>query len=363
MCSTFFVLWVSFLVDMGNRRNSEVQYSVEINLRKVSTRFNNDSMGVKSAKDNPIATHDKRWFWVGIVRDAKEIQESTWDALAHAACSFDVQIHITVAKNAEYAMDQLVRQRIAVMEMKSMESCASVYIEGEHELGITSLPSNRIERIAIVRDVQRQRVRQLWQENRPVNAKFKKDIVIVADFDLFRLPQTTGVLTQAEYIAENDDLDVVCAAGVTMASRNELWYYDTFATILLPDTYVHPLKRRLVKDNYPGEDPNLVRSDNQNGSFTQGDIMRYFQQQAAARGTARVRSCFGGLAIYRATTWFEEACSYILDDPKSLERYASAADGRPCEHIAFHTCLQDTDTIPKAKVAINPSLLALWRKN
>ena len=363
ICSISYVFWTRFLVDVGNRRNSELEKSVETKLLKGSTRFIDDLKGVIDTKDKAMVTDDTIWFWVGIVRDAKEVQESTWDALAHAACSSSIHIHITVSRNADYAEDQLVRQRIGVIQMKSAQSYANIYIEGEKDLGITSLPSNRIERIAVVRDAQRQRVRQLWEENRPANASFQKDVVIVADLDLFRLPVTTGVLTQAKYIAEHDDLDVVCAAGVTMASRHELWYYDTFATVLLPDTYVHPLKRRLVKNYYAGEDPNLVRSDNQNGSFTQGDIMRYFQQQSAATGTARVRSCFGGLAIYRATTWFEESCSYTLNNTKSLERYASAADGRPCEHIAFHTCLQDTESISKAKIAVNPGLLTLWRKN
>lgn len=320
-------------------------------------------MAENHSTDKANATDKRRWLWIGIVRDAKEIQESTWDALGHVACSFDVHIHITVGKNGGHAVDQLITRRIAAFEMNSSHNCAPAYIESEQELGIASLPTNRVERIAMIRDAQRERVRQLLEKNRPVDASFNEDIIIVADLDLFRLPGTTNVLAQADSLASNDHLDVVCAAGVTMASRNELWYYDTYATVLLPDTYVHPLKRRLVKEYYPSEDPHLVRSDSQHGPFTQGDIMRYLQRQAAATGTARVRSCFGGLTIYRALTWFEKYCSYTPDDPKSLERYASAADGRPCEHVAFHTCLQDTEGIPRARVAINPSLITLWRKN
>ena len=199
----------------------------------------------------------------------------------------------------------------------------------------------------------------------------------MADLDLFRLPPVARVLKQAESMVatssdhndnNNNKLDVVCAAGVTMASREELWYYDTYATVLLPDTYVHPLKRRLVKEYFAGENRSLVRSDNQHGSFTQGDLMRYLQQQATDTGTVMVRSCFGGLSIYRATTFFEPKCSYTLQqqdaDQRQLERYASESDGRPCEHVVFQTCLQDHAEITSpAKVAINPSLLLLWRKN
>jgi hypothetical protein len=238
-------------------------------------------------------------------------------------------------------------------------------VESEEYLGLdaTSLPENRVERIAAIRDAQRQRVRQLWYDQSS-NHLLDDAIIVVADLDLFRLPSTAGILEQAASLIKADSaVDVVCAAGVTMAARAELWYYDTYATVLLPDTYVHPLKRRLVPEFQADEDPRLVRSDNQHGSFTQGDLMQYLQKQAVATGTTRVRSCFGGLAIYRASTWFTDSCSYSTADPSALARYASRQDGRPCEHVVFHSCLQDSPLIPKARVAINPSLLALWQKN
>ena len=314
-----------------------------------------------------------------MVRDAVEVPASTWDALAHAACSpYQVHVHIVVGTNAAYATDQLVTQRIAATKQTAMKTmtkqCASVYIESEHDLGLggdTPLPSNRVERIAMIRDAQRKRIKELYRQDdkQGTPSDLRNNIVIVADLDLFRLPPVTGVLAQADEIATHDAVDVVCAAGVTMASREELWYYDTYATVLLPDTYVHPLKRRLVKEYFPGEDHTLVRSDNQHGSFTQGDLMRYLQQQAdtANTGTVQVRSCFGGLTIYRAATWLEPACRYSLPtDPETvrrLERYASESDRRPCEHVVLHTCLQDVPSIRKARIAINPHMLTLWRKN
>lgn len=311
----------------------------------------------------------RRWFWIGIVRDAKQVQASTWDILAQVACQRGIHIHITVGQHVTLAVQQLQRQRIDGQQKQQTIPCAAVHIETEHDLGVSveSLPSNRVERIAMIRNAQRERVRQLWLQDRLASPSTltQADVVIMADLDLFRLPTVSRVLEQAESIATTPDLDVICAAGVTMASQEELWYYDTYATVLLPDTYVHPLKRRLIKEYFAGENHSLVRSDNQHGSFTQGDLMRYLQQQAADTGTVRVRSCFGGLSIYRATTFFEPKCSYTRrDDQPDLDRYASENDGSPCEHVVFQTCLQDTPgLLSTAKIAIDPSLLLLWRKN
>jgi hypothetical protein len=298
------------------------------------------------------------WTWVGLVRDATDIPASTWEALTAAACVHGVHVHVTVGRNAVEGQEQFQAHRSPDV------SCAPFVVETEQDLGLvtSALPENRVERIAAIRDAQRQRVRQLWYHQS--NLLLDEAIIVVADLDLFRLPSTTGILEQAASLIKADSaLDVVCAAGVTMAARTELWYYDTYATVLLPDTYVHPLKRRLIPELQADEDPRLVRSDNQHGSFTQGDLMQYLQKQALATGTTQVRSCFGGLAIYRASTWFTETCSYSTADQSALARYASRQDGRPCEHVVFHTCLQDSPLIPKARVAINPSLLALWQKN
>jgi hypothetical protein len=273
-------------------------------------------------------------------------------------------VHVTVGSHAVWAQEQFQSRQ---QPQQGLSSCAPFLVESEQDLGLDaqSLSDNRVERIAAIRDAQRQRVRELWYSSTSNNHKglLVDGIIVVADLDLFRLPSTAGILEQAASMIKANDLDVVCAAGVTMASRQELWYYDTYATVLLPDTYVHPLKRRLVPELQAGEDPRLVRSDNQHGSFTQGDLMQYLQRQSLATGTTRVRSCFGGLAIYRAMTWLSDSCSYSTADPSALIRYASRHDGRPCEHVVFHACLQDSPLVRKARVAINPSLLALWQKD
>ena len=95
--------------------------------------------------------------------------------------------------------------------------------------------------------------------------------------------------------------------------------------------------------------------------------MRYLQTKAkeqSEHGTVDARSCFGGMTIYRASAWFEPRCSYthgIGVDARiggsdssttstGLMRYASEADGRPCEHVVFHDCLIRTSSMVKEGV-------------
>ena len=280
---------------------------------------------------------------------------------------------------------------------KEFVGCAPVHIITEDPSAIygpnnPSPPTNRVQRIAALRDYQRELLRPLYEESS--NAGSGVDIkegavVVVIDLDLAALPPPQRVLDVTHKLAEDSSFpyDAICAAGVTAASSSlrDLWYYDTYATVLWPDTYLHPLNRRLIKHHYPGEDPALVRSDDRNGNWTQGDIMRYLQVQGEASeyGVVEARSCFGGLTLYRAAAWFKPTCRYGADvdvrgagagrdpaaaatDGDGLMRYASEADGRPCEHVVFHDCLiraRGSGRSGGSRLAILPKLLTLWRKD
>ena len=297
---------------------------------------------------------------------------------------------------------------------KEFAGCAPVHIVAEDANAIygnnVSPPTNRIERIAALRDYQRELLRPLYGDeegnagNTGGGVRIKEGaVVIVIDLDLAALPPPQRVLDVTQKLAgssatDTEDnspfpYDAICAAGVTAASKSvrDLWYYDTYATVLWPDTYLHPLNRRLVRRHYPGEDPALVRSDDRNGNWTQGDIMRYLQTagERSEFGVVEARSCFGGMTVYRASAWFEPGCRYGTDyvrgaeagagggdnDPAAatisdgLMRYASEADGRPCEHVVFHDCLVRTadwdgrSNAGRSRIAIMPKLLTLWRKD
>jgi hypothetical protein len=412
--TTFLLLWINLFLHVTEEQNHHLRQlsphtSTSSGGRKSTTvaAAEENSSSLSTVTTTPTTTtttknnnRHPQWFWIGMVRDAKEVQDSTWETLVYAACTHNVHIHVVVAQNADHARQKLSPPVVPTTAV--VAACAHMYVETEQNdlpYDITTnsttpiyyLPSNkknRVQRIAMIRDAQRIRLRQLWkaakvdqqQQHQQSSSSLRnhpleeEDIVIVTDLDLFRLPSITTVLEQAKLMATHRvDWDVVCAAGITLASqRNELWYYDTYATVFWPDTFAHPLKRRLIKQYYPGEDPNLVRSDDQHGSFTQGDIMKYLVQQAAEKsGAVQVRSCFGGLSIYRASVWFDESCQYTLDNVteyqhRHLERYASASDEMPCEHVTFHTCLQDSNIpgrLPMTKIAINPNMISLWKKN
>jgi hypothetical protein len=389
-----------------------------------SSNITNNNMTVVTSAAPPL------WYWIGIVRDATEIQPAIWNYMVQLNCPLKnkgreqqqqpITVHILVGINKEYG----IRERDKRLEKQQQQllggddgndNCAPFLIEDEHDddmirllhangasVPVSTNNISRVERIARIRDAQRERLRSLWKKEHrwgeesveTNNNNNNNDIVMVADLDLYRFPPFDRIIAQ---IQNMNGQDAVCAAGVTMAAHSnshvspgggegELWYYDTFALVFLPDTFAHPLKRRLVKHFYTGEDYALVRSDNQNGHFTQGDIMRHLKKVAAARsattGTAPVRSCFAGLAIYRASTYFTDECQYSVQLPPPpsssrgtttntilphpLYRYASEVDGRPCEHVVFHTCLHDTATRmirPPVQIAVNPNLVALWKKN
>lgn len=205
------------------------------------------------------------------------------------------------------------------------------------------------------------------------NDRETEGVVIMLDFDLHGMPNAETLVKQIERLQQPSyPHDVVCAAGITRARRNQLWYYDTFATVMLPDTFVHPLKRRLVPYFYPGEDSTHVRSDNMRGKVTQGDIMQFFRSEGkkSNSGAVSVKSCFGGLALYRADVYFTKSCQYTLDtvvkldkgNRTSIMRYANSAEERPCEHVVFHDCLKKV-TKKRVDIALNPELHTIWGRN
>lgn len=205
----------------------------------------------------------------------------------------------------------------------------------------------RVERIAFLRDFQREQIRKDFRNS---------SVVVVVDMDLENLPDPARLVEEIAYVRSNSSSpDVTCPLGLQYYPFVE-GYYDTFATILLPDTFVYPLRDRLRQKFMPNENTELVISGhNQFGSFNPWDLMRYIQYKASPRGELRVGSCFGGFAIYRSETFFEPLCNYsYLSD--NLMMYANH-ERRPCEHIAFHKCLRE---VRNTTIAIQTNLVTAW---
>ena len=331
----------------------------------------------------------------GIIQDASKISDLVWSFLIEMNCQYETDIHMLANRGTREAMTKLDFHRD-----KQTNKCSSFHIIKENPNEIYRLDKNnngdknnkegiiknRVDRISHLRNYHRQLLSREYY-NKSDNKSDNNDdevrqdsndnnVMIIADFDLWKLPTVKKVLTVAKDLQDPQyPHDAICAAGITMANQNELWYYDMFATVLLPDTFVYPLSRRLIPHYYEGEDTQLVRSNKAHGSITQGDLMRHFVQQGqlSPTGAMSVKSCFGGFTMYRFHTFFHSECTYTLpqhektnirkeNHKSTLMRYAGAKDKRPCEHVVFHDCLKQIDS-PKIDLALHPQLLTLWKRN
>eukprot|EP00985_Skeletonema_marinoi_P016412 scaffold8819_cov101-Skeletonema_marinoi.AAC.4 len=265
--------------------------------------------------------------------------------------------------------------------------------------------NNRIARIKRSREYQRQLVIQMLTNNdnhsnnddnwNNLDWATSQDAVVgVLDLDLFNYPSPMELIDSARnYIMmsnNNDDSSnaidkkyhAICSNGLfVMNSRSyngyRRRYYDTFSTILLPNSWLH-VDREKVRGSLEGEHvamakmnqdktlqwilkegrrhPLSLASDNNNNN--NGEEVQY--------QPVPVRSCFNGLTLYRADVWLEPKCrydSYHKDDDAYLsKRYQHA-----CEHIVFHECLRRV-LLEKGgggggegfDIAVQPDMTTLW---
>ena len=396
--------------------------------------------------DQPPPTTTKKCVVVvaGLIRSLTELAKSTRQLLYDLSCHHHVSIHVVTASlpwskenndNKEENLLHRNNQQAAWHWLfpKHHETpslgCAALMVELEQDLLLESDPnttttrpqqpkpaSNRIVRLAQIRDVQRRRIQDLWFSSSSSNQYvMDQSVVMVMDLDLVALPKAMQLMqaTQQMFVVgvpsspsfnhnikkekhrtqNSQPIHVMCGLGLTRA-RRQASLYDTYATIFLPNTFAHPLKRRKVPRYFEGEDPALVRSaDNVHGNFTQWHMTQYIVHVLAKHhplGMAPVRSCFGGLALYQAATFFQPQCQYSVttpaqDDatttpvPFDWRRYANREEGQACEHVVFHECLHrqqrqhtasgginhnnNHNNSTPLQVVMNPRLVVLWKKD
>jgi hypothetical protein len=288
----------------------------------------------------------------------------------------------------------------------------------------------RINRLTNLREWQRNNIRELQQSqmmnNNNYNYNYNNDdddddgTVIILDLDLIELPPVSQILKiHSLYMQQqnnrNDDdddddndpsFDVICAAGVTLnkvddgtqlrgGSKLVEGYYDSFATIFLPDTFNHALHLRKIKHLRPIEDKNLVMDS----VSSRSKILQWIKDQGTSTSTSRrrrnnnnknnktdkdtdndnydefiimnpvpVKSCFGGLAIYRTSIYLDSRCKYTtnsnsnsnnnnIDETIVMNKYGNMKN-EVCEHVRFHNCLYENNVT--TKIAIQPDLRTRW---
>lgn len=368
---------------------------------KIATPFKNNlsdsnttvPVGATTGADERNNGNNSSVWLAGIILDTASIQEQVWKSIIHLNCQHNVGIHIIAKRNVENGL----KKRDALYDSYSLEyphphsKCMPfiIYNQEDDQLLARSMEAvdNRIDRISLLRDYQRHILRKDMFSDDMKNIQHH-GAIILADLDLFQFPSIDLIVDQLKLMKDPSyPHDAICAIGTTLhfdkGKRKPLpFYYDTYATVFLPDTFSHPLSRRLLPHLYHGEDPRLVRSNDQvHGNFTQADIWKYFMakgNQHKSTGNVPVRSCFGGFALYRSNVYFKEGCQYKLKEDiihqhqtatdteidhstTTILRYASNKEKRPCEHIVFHDCLAREQ--PKFAIAVNPNLGTIWKRD
>lgn len=298
-------------------------------------------------------------IFVGLARSISDVRNSTWETLIELSCNHQVLVHITLGTSET--------------NPHFSRFCAKVWIDSQDDiLSRSSLDGlDRVERLAVIRDAQRNRVRQVLFSFTKFSGDghFRESVVINADLDLRGVPSAPEIMKRVELIVSRNLVrpHVICASGKALRRHDippykSKLYYDTFATVALPDLFFYaPGHRR-----YPVEDPMIKGMSLQ-------QITEFFVNIAKQHpnSLAPVRSCFSGLALYRASAWLTPHCQYslhhhnntqfLLNQPRdskgnlTIHRYSSIFFKVPCEHVVFHDCLHRQVFPNMTRASVNES--------
>jgi hypothetical protein len=307
--------------------------------------------------------HDEYTIIVaGLIPDGASIKSDMLTTLAQLSCMYGSRIHVTVAENAPVFQDLFHRQTSDLYRPeKTNIQCQPLVIVTQ-----PALPSSvlfRTEKLAFLRDFQRQQLRDIVDVESNFATSTDNSIIMLMDLDLLEVPPAFQIMNAASLILKGDAtekgkpptlrVDAICAGGVIVDDQSgREGYYDSFATIFKPDTYMLQLSRRQKSAIRPGENSTLILAENDANFYTLWEWMR--QQQSIP-----VRSCFGGLALYRANKFLDKRCTYSA--PAALLDM-TGYEGREgfCEHVVFNTCLS---SVADVQIVILPSLRTRWVQN
>eukprot|EP00041_Stephanoeca_diplocostata_P031977 m.1010871 g.1010871 ORF g.1010871 m.1010871 type:complete len:436 (-) comp24061_c0_seq23:2748-4055(-) len=240
----------------------------------------------------------------------------------------------------------------------------------------------RVGKIAKLRDVLRNIAFERYFSNS--SASFRPSVVAAVDFDMMEMPVLPAILEGIDHVSglrekeapehKLTSVDALCANGRDGTNVLRRFYYDIFATILLPNTFVFPLDKRKYPKLFPNEDETRIVHTPRHGEdvyklFTREDLSVLFNGGASVYP---VRSCFGGITLYKPEVYFSPQCQYTIEPKVGRvgeseynpgDRYSCAADdsteAAACEHVIFHECLRKERGL---NIAIGRDLVALWTK-
>ena len=316
---------------------------------------NNDNDEFAESFASSFASYEGRVYITGLAEDASKLKYELLTQLLELNCKYHIGVHIlTRGKRArQHAYELFDEAKTRCFGKDAI--CADFDIDLD-PIG-TRYFTNRIDRIAFLRDSQREILRTKFNKKH-LNRKTSPEAIIVADFDVHKLPTNALIANQTALVLDGKDHDVICSAGLM---HHPFGYYDIFATVT-ETAFLYPMAGRLLNQYLPDEDTQLIRSNFIYSDVSQEDIFEHFKSEGlkSIHGTVPVKSCFGGLAIYRASTWFNKKCNYSIDPSPDQMRYANREDGRPCEHIIFHECI--LKKVRSARIAVQPNMNAWWEE-
>ncbi|KAL3792300.1 hypothetical protein HJC23_006212 [Cyclotella cryptica] len=362
-----------------------------------------DAEDTRAGAPNPNIT------FVGISYSDTSLSEAAIEFLLEAACRYNMESYIVLSeRDAKFSLDQKIymlaqhwylplgqggslrqpqcanlihiSQTPGHREMLNL-TMSRMIKTGEMNLLPTRTrneapnnpldPNNRIAKIKRVREYQRQMLRDITNKQSRIFLKRNDStvpVIAVLDLDMFAYPRVIQIIQTSEtHMIPSDNhgpkngekFHAICANGL---QRSRYWenrphrnYYDTFSTVLLPNTWLHLESKRMIpRGGLEGENITLAK-------MSQQEALNWFLSEGTKnhKGTYEpvpVRSCFGGLALYRADVWLHDDCRYDLYN-KDLDVYRGKQEQHTCEHIVLHECLRQQISL---RIAVQPDLLTLW---
>mmetsp|Transcript_20711 Transcript_20711/g.31339 ORF Transcript_20711/g.31339 Transcript_20711/m.31339 type:complete len:396 (-) Transcript_20711:904-2091(-) len=284
----------------------------------------------------------------GLIKNGVFIRTEVLTFLVQMSCLHHAKAHVVVATHAKTLKSLYEALKT---DLYPHHRCVPLVVEVENS---QIKGDKRIDHLRALREYQRTKLRKLLPTD-------KEAIVMLLDLDLIELPPTSQIKRYGRKILKGD-VDVLCAAGIIFNKDQRETYYDSFATIFLPDTFMHPLALRKNKELRPEEDPSLVLHQYE---FAGVNILNYIKEQgrrvslfgiSTSYKPVPVKSCFGGLALYRASVYFDEQFSYEIEEDDDLVSKYGNFQSEVCEHVTLHTRLHAAGR----KIAIQPDLRTRW---
>eukprot|EP01063_Lacrimia_lanifica_P029887 TRINITY_DN4644_c0_g1_i6.p1 TRINITY_DN4644_c0_g1~~TRINITY_DN4644_c0_g1_i6.p1 ORF type:complete len:493 (+),score=171.65 TRINITY_DN4644_c0_g1_i6:52-1530(+) len=280
----------------------------------------------------------------GMARNMDELQPATIELLEKLNCEHNIAVEIMVR-------DFNPKHRVVEQEhISAQKRCAPwvVYKEPKE----TASAGNRVQRITYARDAQRGFVKRRYGD--------RAAVVMVADLDMNEFLVTAEVLAaKAKRVATDPSAPTVTCAMGQQRTRGWTEYYDTFATVLEDGTFIFPANARPPQNAILGNERFVIQNDVLD-DFTGWEMGALARAGAKKNGgTFKVKSCFGGIALYKASAWFDTRCSYQDNGKDEYTLYREEKTNVACEHLALHLCM-DKVQAGGAPMVIDPEIQTFW---